>query len=72
MDQPKRYGLALNPDKLLGAIEAYAEGDFDTLMNYEWRSLERFYKSGCDFIEEKYHTAFKQALEEAFPGRVWR
>jgi hypothetical protein len=69
-NKPKRQGLALNPDKLLGLLEPFAEGDFEQLMNYEWQSPERFYQSACDYVSSPAdREVLKRTLKEAFPEK---
>ena len=62
MKKPASDCPPLNPDTLLSALEPYADGPFEELMDIEWWDIEAFYRAGCDYIAEPDRGDFHEAL----------
>ena len=52
----------LDSDKLLRALEPYADGAFDALVDVEWYNVESFYGAACDYIDRDDREIFRKAL----------
>lgn len=57
---------------ILHIVESYADGDFDTLFNMSWTSVESFISAAYDYIPSKTdRDAFASRVREAATREEW-